>query len=70
MTIGPNGGINDKGHRLWWRSLNDFVFTLSLMSIEYETVVNLVATIAPEELTEFDLNTIDRAYVDGERLRD
>lgn len=70
LKFGPNAGITNKGERKWWRLLNDFVFTLSLMDTGYDEIINLVATIAPEDLTDFDLNTIERAYNDGQTYKD
>ena len=70
LTIGPEGGINSKGEKLWWRSLNDFCFTLSLMGKELNDIHEIVASIAPEELDDFDLEVIENAYCDGETYRE
>lgn len=52
----------------WWRSLNDFVFVLSLQEVPYETIYSMVEELAPEELDSKDENTIELAYHDGQNV--
>lgn len=70
LTIGPKGGINERGDKLWWRSLNDFVFTISILGKTLEETIDLVSKIAPEDLDETDLTIIEKAHNDGEKYRD
>lgn len=54
----------------WITSLNAFVFVLALQNIEYDVILDLVEYLAPSELDNRDLDTIDRAYKDGEKARE
>lgn len=55
----------------WITTINSFVFTLSLQSVELDVIYDLILYLAPRgELTKRDEDTIERAYKDGAEARD
>lgn len=54
----------------WHVSLNAFTFVLSLQSVDFDVVYDIVEFLAPEILDKRDIDCINRAYSDGLKLRD
>lgn len=54
----------------WIISLNAFVFTLSTQGFTYESIYSTVDMLAPDELDYKDEDCIDRAYKDGQDVRE
>lgn len=54
----------------WTNTLNSLVFTLSLQEVDFDTVYDFVEYYAPDPLDDRDIKTIEKAYSDGEEVRE
>jgi len=53
----------------WINTLNSFCFVLGLQCVDYDVIMDVVEDIAPDDLDDRDMKTIERAYNDGIKSR-
>lgn len=52
----------------WWSALNACVFSIAMVGIDEDTILDLIEYVSPEPLDKRDLDCISRAFKDGSKV--